>query len=266
LYDYIFEGNRYYVSRIRYGGRTEEQLPCEIEFKYSDRVRDRSGYVGGVEVGLTKILDTVITRNDGLLVGKYILEHGTLNGISVVSKIYYESYTGERLRPLVFAYGGDGAEEGLTPETVSTVSSPYPVSGTAPLSHLRGHFLHDSHSDGMISMWDYPTYEILSEDDGEIFGSPYPASQQIFIHPSLGENASHSSIPAGAGFQTIGAADVDGDGRDEAVKVNFGTFDAGHSTQEANLLKRKYPLKQNVDWYFYVTLAYYSLLTISPFL
>ena len=146
LFDYIFEGNRYYVSRIRYGGRTEEQLPCEIEFKYSDRVRDRSGYVGGVEVGLTKILDTVITRNDGLLVGKYILEHGTLNGISVVSKIYYESYTGERLRPLVFAYGGDGAEEGLTPETVSTVSSPYPVSGTAPLSHLRGHFLHDSHS------------------------------------------------------------------------------------------------------------------------
>ena len=230
LYDYIFEGNRYYVSRIRYGGRTEGQLPCEIEFKYSEKPRRRSGYVGGVEVGLTKILDTVITRNDGLLVGKYILEHGTLNGTSVVSRIYYESYTGERLRPLVFAYGGDGAEEGLTPETVSTVSSPYPVSGTAPLSHLRGHFLRDSHSDGMISMLEYPTYALLSEDDGEIFGSPYPASQQIFIHPSLGESPTYSSIPAGAGFQTLGAADVDGNGSDEVVKVNFGTFDAGHST------------------------------------
>ena len=51
-----------------------------------------------------------------------------------------------------------------------------------------------------------------------------------------------------------------------ANQLSYNYFNKNGLYKEANLLKRKYPLKQNVDWYFYVTLAYYSLLTISPFL
>ena len=68
------------------------------------------------------------------------------------------------------------------------------------------------------------------------YGSGYPADQDILIAPGLSLYNIIRKIQTGHGFQTIQAADVNGDGVDEIVKVNFG----GYSTIDTQLLITTY--------------------------
>ena len=95
--------------------------------------------------------------------------------------------------------------------------------------YIRGKFVKDHYSDGLVTMPNkYSPYTVLSQikiagaNIAILCGSGYPADQDILIAPGLSFYNTMRKIKTESGFQTIQAADVDGDGVDEIVKVNFG--------------------------------------------
>ncbi len=89
----------------------------------------------------------------------------------------------------------------------------------------------NSFGDGMITFpGKFSTYGLLATRRrwvpfhyvyAYLYGSTYPADQTILIVPNLDFFSNSISITAESGFQTINAVDVNGDGVDEIVKVNF---------------------------------------------
>jgi RHS repeat-associated protein len=245
-YNYTFRKNRYYIKSIEYGGKSENALPYKLCFGYSPRTRSVSGYVSGNEVRLDSTLTYIQSFNGDQLLGTYILSHHHINGRTLLAQVDYESFSGEKLPPLTFRYGTDGnqIQQQLVKEKQMTLTDMLSPMGNAGVAHVRGHFLKDSYSDGMLAFLNYPTYTVEENDGINRYFSPYPSSQLIQVYPTL-DNTLYQAFTAGDGFQTISSADVDGDGRDEVVKVNFGTFDEDDS-------------KLNVTVYSFTSVSYTS--------
>ena len=230
-YTYIESGNRYYPTSIRYGSQNSSSLPSEIRFSYSTRSRSEEMFISGHQVLLSKLLASVTSYNDGQVLRNYSFSHRLSGREMCLSQIDCSAPDGSALNPLFFSYGQTGADRGLVTERQITLWS-YP-SGTG--NRFRGKFLPQSYSDGLIAYTDgYPTYGIVQGDesagDDLQFGSLFPANGIICVYQSLDTSALPYQITAGTGFQVAGAADIDGDGVDEMVKVNFGVFDEEEST------------------------------------
>ncbi|MBQ7750288.1 MAG: hypothetical protein IJR77_03585, partial [Bacteroidales bacterium] len=230
-YTYVESGNRYYPTSIRYGSQNSSSLPSEIRFSYDTRRRSEEMFISGHQVLLSKLLASITSYNDGQVLRNYSFSHRLSGREMCLSQIDCSAPDGSALNPLFFSYGQTGADRGLVTERQMTLWS-YP-SGTG--NRFRGKFLPQSYSDGLIAYTDgYPTYGIIQGDesagDDLQFGSLFPANGIICVYKSLDTSALPYQITAGTGFQVAGAADIDGDGVDEMVKVNFGVFDEEEST------------------------------------
>ena len=108
----------------------------------------------------------------------------------------------------------------------------------------RGKFLPGSYNDGLIIYPDFSPYDVLERKwtlkygYTYKFGSKYSASQTILFVSSLQDFPYvYSNLTVGSGFQTIDAADVDGDGLDELVKVNLNGTSGSQSVLKITVYK-----------------------------
>ena len=151
-YNYSFTGNRYYIQSIEYGGMNADSLPYKLLFGYAPRTRRVSGYVSNIKVQLDSTLTSIRSFNGDQFLGTYVLSYKNANGKTLLAQVGFESYTGEKLSPLTFQYGADGLPtgRGLVKERQLSLSQRLSPEGNIGVRHVRGHFLKDSYSDGML--------------------------------------------------------------------------------------------------------------------
>lgn len=234
---YSFQGPEDRLDAIRYGYDASGQYRGEITFTYT-RSTDLAGatnvsrHYAGRWIERGDRLSAIATKNDGEIICEYAFSYEEADGVSLLSRVDC-SAAGEMLPPLLFEYGATGAgSSSMTPylyQDGNTNLSKQYTNSDIDFVYKRGKFMPGSHNDGLIV---YPLYENYAVIDSYkpflakrryLFGSPYPENQAILFAPSLTDFSSqvYDTIMTGDGFQTIEAVDVDGDGVDELVKVNF---------------------------------------------
>ncbi len=226
---YTFSGNNYYIKSITYGSKGTAH-PAEITFDYEDRTDFTTVYASGQTITSSKLLKTIVSKRDAQELRTYALSHTLTGDVNRLTKIDCSVGT-SHLNPLTFAYNyyfGEEAEGELCEESSAFISTYFTNSPSNHIQYIRGKFLKDSYGDGMII---YPgkfstyglvrTYKFLGEVRAMEYGSLYPANQEILIVPNVRFWNNPISIVAESGFQSINATDINGDGVDEVVKVNF---------------------------------------------
>ena len=261
-FEYTVSGNCYFLSRIAYGGRSEAEHTAEMLFNYEMRKDFATVYLSGVALAADKLLKSVVSRNK---VGNtfeelctYRLSHEQKD-VSQLVQIGCSS-GGVEMAPLKFKclYWPDNAPDSLRRESELTLITSYtaPTDKLKPI-YVRGKFIDGRYNDGLITMpGAFSPYTVVNRRHivsgiyAVQYGSGYPADQDILIAPGLSLYNIIRKIQTGHGFQTIQAADVNGDGVDEIVKVNFG----GYSTIDTQLLITTYKCSDfdTPSTYFYV--------------
>lgn len=247
-FEYTVSGNCHFLSRIAYGGRSEAEHTAEMLFNYEARKDFTTVYLSGVALAADKLLKSVVSRNK---VGNtfeelctYRLSH-ELKDVSQLVQIGCSS-GGVEMAPLKFKclYWPANAPDSLRRESELTLITSYtaPTEKLKPI-YVRGKFIDGRYNDGLITMpGAFSTYTMVNRQHigsgiyAVQYGSGYPADQDILIAPGLSFYNIIRKIQTDHGFQTIQAADVNGDGVDEIVKVNFG----GYSTIDTQLLITTY--------------------------
>ena len=239
-YEYETSGNTCFLSRISYGGKTSTDYQAEILFNYQDRTDFTTAYISGLPIALNKLLYQIVSKSmvNGTMqeLCTYALTH-ELKDYNRLVKIDCSTGTSS-LNPLVFEYEGPNQTENLIKDIGMPLTEYFRYSAN-PI-FIRGKMQQNEYGDGLIV---YPgifsTYTHIGDKVKTflgkevarypVFGSEYPENQEFLVFPNLEYGYLHQTILAGKGFQTIEAVDINGDGVDEIVKVNFGEL-SGNST------------------------------------
>ena len=240
-FEYTVSGNCHFLSRITYGGKSEAEHTAEMLFNYEARKDFTTVYLSGVALAADKLLKSVVSRNK---VGNtfeelctYRLSH-ELKDASQLVQIGCSS-GGVEMAPLKFGYANEKMNgSGTLVQHTETHLTTYFQNSTNKPIYVRGKFIKGHYGDGLITVpGGYSPYTLIERKKIPLFGytarygSGYPADQNIAIVPGLSFYSLPRMIKAEYGFQTIQAADVDGDGVDEIVRVNFN----GYSKECTNL-------------------------------
>lgn len=214
------------LQSVRYGYDGAGDYHAEISFTYTS-VSSSSyvvRYFAGKSQCINRRLATVESNSDGALLCRYTLTYEQADGASLLTSVGCENAQGGQLPPLVFNYGESSAPQPVSSPSLYQDASLLMTSAFTDIVPVcrRGKFYPGSYKDGLLIYPDGNTYDGTAVLGMYKYGSKYPAAQKILFIPAL-ENISRidSTITAGSGFQTIDAVDVDGDGRDEIVKVNL---------------------------------------------
>lgn len=225
----LVDGN-HRISSIRYGFDDSGRYRGEISFSY-DFGNSFISYYAGKLVRKPYRLTKVISKNGSDQIGNYSLSYEEKDNVFLLTKVEYTSET-DSLRPLEFTYGdeevdSEGGDYLYKKDDPLFLSSAF-TQEDVDLYYRRGKFVANSFNDGLLIYPSFPEYEVtdhrkpLFGHNYYEFGSLYPKDQKILFAPSLSDiNDVDDSIVTGEGFQTIEAVDVNGDGIDEIVKVNF---------------------------------------------
>lgn len=237
-FDYYLDlvNGNHRISSIRYGFDPSGQYKGVIEFVYDLYPMSIVRYCNGAEFYRYYRVTSIVSKNNGDVIGRYSLSYEEKDNEFLLSKVGYSSGS-ESLHPLEFVYGEDESEQENSDRLCR--NSDYLLLSSAftqedvDLYYRRGKFVANSFNDGLLIYPSFPEYEVTDHRQPLFghnyyeFGSLYPKEQKILFAPSLSDiNDVDDSIVTGEGFQTIEAVDVNGDGIDEIVKVNFdGTVD-----------------------------------------
>ncbi|WP_314956775.1 RHS repeat-associated core domain-containing protein [Hoylesella loescheii] len=274
-FEYTVSGNCHFLSRITYGGKSEAEHTAEMLFNYEARKDFTTVYLSGVALAADKLLKSVVSRNK---VGNtfeelctYRLSH-ELKDVSQLVQIGCSS-GGVEMAPLKFGYANENMNgSGRLVQHTETHLTTYFQNSTNKPIYVRGKFIKGHYGDGLITVpGGYSPYTLIERKKIPLFGytarygSGYPADQNIAIVPGLSFYSLPRMIKAEYGFQTIQAADVDGDGVDEIVRVNFN----GYSKECTNLFITTFTCEGNTASSTYFTVdvngvAYDHVAMYSP--
>lgn len=227
--DLVYGNHR--ISSIRYGFDPSGHHKGEIEFDYAIYPISIVRYCYGAEFYRNYRVASIVSKNNGDVIGRYSLSYDEKDNEFLLSNVGYSSGS-ELLRPLEFVYGEEESEQ-ENPDRLCRNSDFLLLSSAftqedVDLYYRRGKFVANSFNDGLLIYPNFPEYGVtdhykpLFGHNYYEFGSLYPKEQKILFAPSLSDyNDVDGSIITGEGFQTIEAVDVNGDGIDEIVKVNF---------------------------------------------
>lgn len=227
-FEYTKSGNNYYISKIKYGGKTPTTHIAEMVFQYSHRTDYTSIYVSDLEITANQLLKKIISYNNGQELRTYTLTHTLVDNINRLNQIDCSAGSSS-LNPLVFNYetyypGQNGA---LAVDPYGAILMQY-FSEKAVFE--RGKYLKNEFNDGLITYPGFSTYALTATlkkwvpfryDYYYQYGSSYSPDQNILIAPRLDFMTDMITIKAESGFQAIQSVDVNGDGVDEIVKINF---------------------------------------------
>ena len=272
---YTQTGNYYYINYITYGNG------ARIDFTYSSR-SDVAPYqyssYGQSHPFPQKLLSGITSRDGSETICEYLLSQEYSDGVSLLSEVRCLS-GGEELPPLGFEYGID-TELGYTGDPAfvridSLLFLKYFVkSENLSLQYHRGKLIPGHLNDGVVILPQKSTYARI--DSTWVmgwkfqYGSKYSASQEFLCNFTAYDPSGQKTILAEYGFQLIEAVDVDGDGTDELVKINFGSPSRDVTTytitvysfdRSYNISSRSFSVNVNDGWhnliYFNPAKSYY---------
>ena len=232
-YEYIESGNTYYLSKVSYGGKNLTSCLAEISFEYEERTDFTTAYIDNSPISVELLLKRIVSRNmmNGTMqeLCTYTLTH-ELKDFNRLTQIDCSSGNSS-LNPLRFEYDYYQYEKPISFHNENNLLLSQYFSSLCDVK--RGKFVKNEFGDGLIT---YPshfkTYTKIAEKVKKkflghtryfpIYGSDFPADQDLLIAPGLTFFCETKTIKAENGFQLIDAVDIDGDGIDNIVKINFG--------------------------------------------
>ena len=221
------------VDEIKYGGTTEQTCPARIVFTYESARSDAlDRYRSGIIIRQHHLLKSITSYDGNEEICTYTLTHTLKDSVYLLTRIDC-SRGNSQLQPLLFDYGTTGSYEdaGIALADTTSLGAGYDNSGDQYYNYVRGKFLPGKSDDGVLSY----------ERNDFYFGIPphtiptsyycgYSPTSNIYVSPKLDTLVSCTdTLKAGNWFQAVAAADVDGDGADEIVKVNVGNCRSGYT-------------------------------------
>ena len=246
-YTYTESNNIYYITEINYGGRTSTSSLAnfaKISFNYESRNDVSPFYIAGVKLQQDKRLKEIKTYFNGNLLQTYSLIYSNATS-SLLTQIDCTANS-KSLNPLKFYYGENNQLVNFTKSNVILTS--YFTNASVPnLILSKGKFDQYTSNDGLIS---YPYFSTYGETGykknfwgtivGRQYGSKYPANQPLLVYANLPSGISTPvTLTTESGFQSLNAMDVDGDGKDELVKVNINVTTPSNSNNPQSTLTYK---------------------------
>lgn len=230
-FSYTESGGCLYLAKISYGGRSADSHQAEIAFNYTDRTDVTTTYVGGKAMRADRLLESIASsdvvggKNTNICLCMLNHEEDEVNRLVSMNYVL-----GDKSLPgISFEYGA--GEKGkmleLTKKEGLAIMKYYSKGYDINPVYIRGKLVAGSYSDGILTLPGcYDTYikvreHVVGKVRIPVYGSGYPANQGILIAPRLSMYSHVDSIYTESGFQAIQAVDVDGDGTDEIVKINF---------------------------------------------
>lgn len=228
IYSYDLENGNDRLTSIRYGYTSSGQYIGEITFSYATSSGYNTRYFAGRSVYRNQRLTGITSKDGNSTICQYSFSYEQKDNVYLMNRVECTS-SGSSLRPLTFEYGTPGyptsSESGqLNGQNRLLLSSAF--TEDAEFVYRRGKFVSRSYNDGLLIYPYFPPYFATAHKKlfttRYEFNSGYPENQEILFTPSLSDYSEvNTSITTESGFQTIEAVDVDGDGLDELVKVNF---------------------------------------------
>lgn len=238
VFKYIYslpQGHKYYISSIEYGFSDDGTPAGRIEFDYEDDTHGHAIYFAGAETRSSgRVLKSIVSYSGDEELCRYDLSHELDGNDQRLVSIGCTS-DGKSLNPLEFSYGDSQTEEDYDDGTVDLIrkdnlflSQYFDDADDADVVYKSGKFIDGAVGDGLVA---YPNFPIYGQTGtvkkwflGEVYytyGSKFSPDQKILVAPMLTSVSGVQSFEAGEGFQCAEAVDIDADGVDEIVQVNF---------------------------------------------
>ncbi len=218
------------VSIIEYGFDNSGTPKASICFSYTPHSDFRIVFFAGKEISKTHHLVSIESRNGSDILRRFDLTHEALDNVQLLDQVDCSS-ADDHLKPLLFNYGSNGQIPSQS-DSLRLVDSVFLTSffpqSDVDIINCRGKFVKGWYDDGALIYPAFDNYAIKQRSLGLLtwhykYGSGYPSDQTIlFAASTRGVAFVDNSLLTGNGFQTIAPADIDGDGADEIVRVNFG--------------------------------------------
>ena len=244
-YSDTYQDGNYRLDAIRYGYDSNDQFDGEVTLTYTTEASPVVRYFAGMRRIRRYRLTGVLSKNGSETICRYAFSYKSADNVHLLEQVGCTNDS-TVLRPVRFTYEYDYEDEEYHPLPPDSKLSRGDVilldnafsQDDGNYVYRRGKFLSNNYNDGLL------VHPLCSEYDALVrhwvpfqysyeFGSAYSSTQQILFYPILETGASgNTSITTGSGFQAIETVDVDGDGLDELVKVNFN----GTSGNSTNLL------------------------------
>lgn len=243
IYNYDYSNSDYRILSILFKRKNNSTYAGKLTFSYSSRMDRYTRYRAGQVSNQDYILKSVNTESAGSILCTYSLSHSLKNGVNLLTDVRCKNAGGEQFRPLTFVYGDNSISVPNPSKDFSKtdylfLSTYFSSSSDVKFIYNRGKYMSDSYSDGVMILPSFDIYNVVKKKLGGLFnyyyqyGSKYAADQVVLVAPRLSYTSKvDNSITVGEGFQCIDAVDIDGDGVDEIVKVNFaGTSESSSTT------------------------------------
>lgn len=227
-YEYLNKGtstgNQYIISKVNYGIRGSQAALAEIEFEYLSNQPYHTTYYAGAILDNRACLNSISSKCGGELLCKYDMSYDENDETSFLTKIICRKQTSaEKLNPLKFSYYY--SEQSPVQERLFCRDSLgfYSYFDTDDLCLARGRFFTEHCNDGFISYPNFNTYWIKQSYWGyHKYDSQFDPDQTLLVYPVADYFLCPSdTLHAGQGFQGLFAADVNGDGKDELIKLGY---------------------------------------------
>lgn len=201
------------VSKITYNG-------VAIDFEYTSREDEIENYIGGINVGESKLLSKVKCTSDGVLLGEYDLSYGIYSNVSCLEQIDY-NVNGEAFNPLQFYYGENCLEDGFK-KTKTQLYEWHTAENQHSIKAFTGKFDYESGEDGLISVPGHNPYWECYENGGWQFKNMFDGNERIFLYADLSENFPdpYPNLITEPGFVDILCADIYGTQQECVIKIN----------------------------------------------
>ena len=206
------------LTNVRYGYDSSGNHAGEISFTYTNWTNSPIRYFAGAQVRYNKRLTSIETRSDGEVLATYSFTYQQKGPLWLINKI--DCSTGSSsISPIEFTYSTVPASQYLKKsDSYASLNLSF-FNPFITNQYKRGKFISHEFRDGLLI---YPHFE---------YG--YASNQVIIFVPVLERTnvVDTTSLLCGDGFQTIDAADIDGDGVDEIVRINRHDTHVGEYTR-----------------------------------
>ena len=214
-YSYDRTNDLCHLDRIKYGFDSMGNASGVIQWQEtSDSVYQ---YYAGKKLWRKPRIDCLISQLNGQTLYYYDLYYNS----GLLTEVHLTNSSNRQYPSIMFTYGPEEPHVGADSLQVkdSLELSNYWVTNHYEKLYKRGKFVNGRYNDGIFSIPDAPTYGYSSS---RLYHSPYPVDQVFLFSAVLsGETSVDYSLTAGQGFQTAEVVDINGDGIDEIVTVNF---------------------------------------------
>jgi len=238
----------YYIDEINYGSNDTSSDFAKIKFSYEDRPDQIFSLVSSKSYIYRKRLCKIVCFANTNVLRTYNLSYTNndprndtnQNDISRLIQIECSINENIKLNPVKFIYGQTDHLKINSQKTSFGNNTYYYLSN---INVIRGKFDTNNQNDALIV---YPKGEIYLNEDG-IYKHNYPANNKIKIYTNLNQSTASvdETISAEADFEELLAANIDGTGSDEIVKISS-NYTNGQIESYDHITFKIYSIENNI--------------------